>query len=112
MRKVWTDRSVKATTYRWTWSGKTAAGKYVKPGTYKITVTARSKFGAGAVLWPLGVRAQTPVKSIGFLGTTSAAAWGSWVGAFTQRLNQLNSGRRAQCRDRVPLGRGQLRSLH
>ena len=47
-------------------------------------------FGAGAVLWPLGVRAQSSVKSIGFLGTTSAAAWGSWVGAFTQRLNELN----------------------
>ena len=45
VRKVWTDRSVKAATYRWTWSGKTAAGKYVKPGSYKITVTARSKFG-------------------------------------------------------------------
>ena len=47
-------------------------------------------FGAGAALWPLGVRAQSSVKSIGFLGTTSAAAWGSWVGAFTQRLNELN----------------------
>ncbi len=40
VRTVWTDRAVKAGTYRWTWSGKTAAGKYVKPGTYKITVTA------------------------------------------------------------------------
>jgi spore germination protein YaaH len=45
VRTVWTDRVVKTGTYRWTWSGKTAAGKYVKPGAYKITVTARSKFG-------------------------------------------------------------------
>ena len=43
--RIWTDRSVKTGTYRWTWSGKTAAGKYVKPGTYKVTVTRPSKFG-------------------------------------------------------------------
>jgi flagellar hook assembly protein FlgD len=45
VRTIWTNRAVKTGTYGWTWSGKTAAGKYVKPGTYKLTVTARSKFG-------------------------------------------------------------------
>jgi spore germination protein YaaH len=45
VRKIWTHRAVAAGTYRWTWSGKTAAGAYVKPGTYKVLVTATSKFG-------------------------------------------------------------------
>ncbi len=45
IRTIWKNRSVKTGTYRWTWSGKTAAGTYVKPGVYKVTVTARSKFG-------------------------------------------------------------------
>ena len=47
-------------------------------------------FGAGLASWPLCVGAQPSMKSIGFLGTTSASAWGSWVNAFTQRLNELN----------------------
>lgn len=46
--------------------------------------------GGAAAAWPSGVRAQQPVKMIGFLGTTSVAAWGSWVSAFTQRLQELN----------------------
>jgi spore germination protein YaaH/flagellar hook assembly protein FlgD len=45
VRTIWTNRSVKSGTYHWTWTGKTAAGTYVKPGVYKVTVTARSKFG-------------------------------------------------------------------
>jgi spore germination protein YaaH/flagellar hook assembly protein FlgD len=45
IRTVWSNRAVKAATYRWTWSGKTAAGAYVAPGTYKVMVTATSKFG-------------------------------------------------------------------
>ena len=45
VRTVWTQRAVKAGTYGWTWTGKTAAGAYVKPGTYKVLVTAKSKFG-------------------------------------------------------------------
>ena len=45
VRTVWTNRSVKTGTYHWRWTGKTAAGAYVKPGTYKVMVTATSKFG-------------------------------------------------------------------
>ena len=46
----------------------------------------------GAAVWPLAVRAQQPAKpaTIGFLGTTTAAAWGGWVAAFVQRLRELN----------------------
>ncbi len=45
IRTVWSNRAVKAATYRWTWTGKTAAGAYVAPGRYTIMVTATSKFG-------------------------------------------------------------------
>ena len=47
--------------------------------------------GAGAATWPLAARAQQSGKlpTIGFLGTTSAAAWGPWTAAFTQRLHEL-----------------------
>src|SRR5262245_5351098 len=46
----------------------------------------------GVVAWPLAARAQQPpgkVPSIGFLGTTTASAWGPWTAAFVQRLREL-----------------------
>jgi len=45
VRRIWTGRSLAAGTYGWTWSGKTAAGGYVKPGTYRVVVTAASWVG-------------------------------------------------------------------
>ena len=45
IRKVWTAKALKAGTYRWTWDGRTAAGKLVKPGDYRIQVTATSRIG-------------------------------------------------------------------
>jgi putative ABC transport system substrate-binding protein len=49
-----------------------------------------SLVGGTAVAWPLAARAQ-PAKlpTIGFLGTTSASAWSTWVAAFAQRLREL-----------------------
>jgi putative tryptophan/tyrosine transport system substrate-binding protein len=45
----------------------------------------------GAVAWPLAARAQQPSKlpTIGYLGTTTASAWGPWTAAFVQRLDEL-----------------------
>src|SRR3977135_3810798 len=39
----------------------------------------------GATAWPLAVSAQQPAKlpTIGFLGTTTASAWGSWNAPFS-----------------------------
>jgi len=45
---------------------------------------------AGAAAWPLAAHAQqTKIPVIGFLGTTTRAAWSKPVGAFEQRLNEL-----------------------
>ena len=44
--------------------------------------------GAGSV-WPLAVRAQQKVPTIGFLGATTAAIQSQWTAAFVQRLNEL-----------------------
>jgi len=45
----------------------------------------------GAAAWPLAARAQQAgkVPTIGFLGTTTASAWGPWTAAFVQRLREL-----------------------
>jgi putative tryptophan/tyrosine transport system substrate-binding protein len=47
--------------------------------------------GGAAMGWPLAARAQQPAKlpTIGFLGTTTASAWGPWTAAFVQRLREL-----------------------
>lgn len=45
----------------------------------------------GAATRPLAARAQQTEKvpTIGFLGTTTASAWGPWTAAFVQRLREL-----------------------
>ena len=45
VRRIWTGRALAAGTYGWTWSGKTAAGAFVKPGTYRVVVDATSWIG-------------------------------------------------------------------
>jgi putative ABC transport system substrate-binding protein len=45
----------------------------------------------GATAWPLAARAQQPAKlrTIGFLGVSSASAWTHWTAAFVRRLGEL-----------------------
>ena len=45
---------------------------------------------SAAVAWPIVAHAQKPAKlpTIGFLGT-SRSSWGSWTGAFVERLREL-----------------------
>jgi spore germination protein YaaH/flagellar hook assembly protein FlgD len=45
IRTVWTDRSFAAGLHAWNWNGRTAAGAYVAPGTYRVVVWARSWVG-------------------------------------------------------------------
>jgi putative ABC transport system substrate-binding protein len=53
----------------------------------------RELFGAlgAAAAWPLAARAQQPAKlpTIGFMGSATSAAWGSWTAAFVHRLSEL-----------------------
>jgi putative ABC transport system substrate-binding protein len=46
---------------------------------------------SGAAAWPLPIWAQQPGKipTIGYLGTTTPAAWSPWTAAFLQRLREL-----------------------
>jgi putative ABC transport system substrate-binding protein len=58
-----------------------------------VTIGRRELLAAlgGAAAWPLAARAQQPGKlpTIGYLGTTTASAWGPWTAAFVQRLDEL-----------------------
>ena len=45
--------------------------------------------GGAAVAWQLAARAQPKLPTIGYLGTTTATAWGPWTAAFVQRLREL-----------------------
>jgi putative ABC transport system substrate-binding protein len=42
-----------------------------------------------AAAWPLAANAQQKLPTVGFLGTTTASAWGPWTAAFVQRLREL-----------------------
>jgi hypothetical protein len=56
----------------------------------------------GTATWPLTARAQQKLPTIGFLGTTTASAWGPWTAAFVQRLRVLGwiEGRNLERRNR------------
>jgi spore germination protein YaaH/flagellar hook assembly protein FlgD len=45
VRTIWSGRRLTAGSYGWTWNGKTAAGAYVRPGSYKVVVKATSSIG-------------------------------------------------------------------
>src|SRR5215813_7017976 len=45
--------------------------------------------GGTAAAWPRAAQAQARLPTIGFLGTTTASAWGPWTAAFVQRLREL-----------------------
>src|SRR6266508_4263929 len=67
--------------------------------------------GGAVASWPLAARAQQPgkVRTIGFLGASSASAWGPWTAAFVQRLRELGwiEGRTVAIEYRWAEGRGE-----
>jgi len=46
-------------------------------------------FSSTAIAWPLAARAQQSTKTIGFMGSGTAAAQSEWTAAFLQRLHEL-----------------------
>ena len=57
VRRIWTGRALAAGTYGWTWNGRTAAGAFVKPGSYKVVVDAVSSIGPSRMGRSVTVRA-------------------------------------------------------
>ena len=58
VRRIWTSRVLAATTYRWTWDGKDANGVTVSPGTYNVSIYARSWITTTKVTKSVTVRAH------------------------------------------------------
>ncbi len=56
IRRPWAAKSLASGTHTWNWNGKTAAGTYVKPGKYRMVVTAKSQFGSTS--WTKSVTVQ------------------------------------------------------
>ena len=57
VRRIWTGRALPPGTYGWTWNGKTAAGAFVAPGSYKVVVNAASGIGPSRFAKSVTVRA-------------------------------------------------------
>jgi spore germination protein YaaH/flagellar hook assembly protein FlgD len=57
IRRIWTDRTLVAGAYGWTWNGRTAAGAFVAPGTYRALVVARSRIGTSSFSRTIVVKA-------------------------------------------------------
>jgi flagellar hook assembly protein FlgD len=45
VRRIWSDRTLAAGSYGWTWNGRTSSGAYAKAGKYRVVVSATSRFG-------------------------------------------------------------------
>ncbi len=56
VRPLLNTRAVDRGTHRWTWDGKTAAGSWAAPGTYRLVVRATSRFGTTEVARTIVVR--------------------------------------------------------
>jgi flagellar hook assembly protein FlgD len=56
VRTVWTAKTLGSGSYGWTWNGRTAAGALVKPGTYRVVVTATSWVGTSTFSRTTAVR--------------------------------------------------------
>ena len=57
VRRIWTGRALAAGTYGWTWNGRSGAGAFVKPGSYKVVVDAVSSIGPSRTSRSVTVRA-------------------------------------------------------
>ncbi len=45
VRKIWSGKALATGSHTWTWNGKTSSGAYVKAGSYRVRVEAKSKYG-------------------------------------------------------------------
>jgi spore germination protein YaaH/flagellar hook assembly protein FlgD len=57
VRRIWTGRAMAAGTYGWTWNGRSGAGSFVKPGSYKVVVDAVTSIGPSRTGRSVTVRA-------------------------------------------------------
>jgi flagellar hook assembly protein FlgD len=49
IRRLWIGKQFAAGSHAWTWNGRTASGALVKPGTYRVVVSATSWIGTSSL---------------------------------------------------------------
>jgi flagellar hook assembly protein FlgD len=57
VRRIWTDKVSKAGSFSWSWNGRDGQRELVQPGTYRVSISAKSWIGVSTLTRTVSVKA-------------------------------------------------------